>query len=383
MVKPNKPIIILLMLCFCIFPVMVAAAADENVDIPAGTFVAGSTFQHGGKIRIDGTIDGDLYVAGQDIWINGTVNGDVLGAGQNLTITGRVEGDIRVAGQNIRLQGPVDGSATVAGQNIYVEKSAQVGRDLVTAGASTRINGKVGRNIYGAMEEIQISNSIGGNVRLFGVNTVQLLDGTVINGDIVYDSPKKADIKTGAVIAGKETWNQTKTDPVNINNQYNPLSSTFGFVISLVGLLLVWLVGKLVHPEVWSTLAKPLKKTPGVSIGLGVLILLAAPVICIILMFTVVGIPLAIISLLLYGVLLYMSKLIVAQYMIELTAARFNYTKHEFWLLLPAVVLLMLATRIPYIGWIISLTIISTGLGSTFKAMIDRSGSDKTDTPVE
>lgn len=364
--------VFLLLLFVLAIPVWGLMAQEERMVIPAERTINGSVFRAGQEVRVNGTVNGDLFVAGRDIVITGLVKGDVIAAGQNITISGPVEGDVRLAGQSVSLQSPIQGSATIAGQYLNLAGNLELGRDLVATGYEVNLYGTVKRNVYGSMENMMISGTVGNTVRLYEVTSLKVNDSAVIGGNLIYGSPTRAAISQAATLAGKETWHQIIREPGTTENRIVTRESVTGFLISLAGLLLVWLVGKLSAPQCWKRLSAPPLKQPGTTIGLGLLLLLAVPVLAILLMFTVIGIPLAFISLLLYGIVLYVSRVITAQYLVETLAPRFHYHGHEFWLLLPALLVIILAAKIPYVGWFISLAVLSMGLGSTFKALLNR-----------
>lgn len=376
MKKKAVTYIILSTLMIFALPVLALMAQDERTVIPAEQTINGSVFRAGQEVRVSGTVNGDLFVAGQDIVVSGTVNGDVIAAGQNITISGPVGGDVRLAGQHIILQGPIRGSATLAGQYLNLVGNLEVGRDLVATGYDVNLNAAVKRNIYGSMENMTISGTVGNNVRLYEVTSLKVNDGAIIGGNLVYGSPSRASIDPNTTITGNESWQKIVREPRPTETRFITRASITGFLISLAGLLLVWLIGKISAPQCWKQLAAPSVKQPGATLGMGLLFLLAVPVLVIFLMFTVIGIPLALISLLLYGIGIYISRIIVAQYLAEILAPRLNYRGHEFWLLLAALLVMMLAVKIPYIGWIITLAVLSLGLGSIFKAAIRRPGAE-------
>ena len=113
------------------------------------------------------------------------------------------------------------------------------------------------------------------------------------------------------------------------------------------------------------------------SLGSGVLLLIAIPLIALILMITVIGIPLGLIVLFAYIVILYISKIFVG---LAIGRPIVTYAKKEssspYWHLVVGLIVIALATKIPLVGFLISIVVVLAGLGAlfmTWKSMSDES----------
>jgi|GEM_PF-239855 len=385
----------ILALLFLIWSLMVSTVCSADikpqtmVTVLPDQILTGPVFLHGQDINVHGTIDGDLYVAGQNINIDAAVKGDIIAAGQSLTIAGPVEGDIRLAGQSVSLIGKVTGSASIACQTLRINDQAEINRDLFMMCADASVDGKVGRFLQGAANSVTISGVIGNSIRLHNVGSLRLMDGSQVNGDLAYSSPQKAIISPNAKLQGKENWTQVNIaleEPSTREKQRSwgwfGLGIT-GFIISLCGSLLVWWVVRLWRPSAWQTLSKPIEDKFGGSLGMGILLLLATPVMIVLLLITVIGIPLALILFVIYLLLLYLSKIIVAQALGDYLSKRRNMKMHSFWIFLMSLVFLMLLISIPFIGWILSIAVLSLGIGSTFGILSRRKDESSTPIPSE
>jgi len=105
--------------------------------------------------------------------------------------------------------------------------------------------------------------------------------------------------------------------------------------------------------------------------------LIAIPLIAMILMITVIGLPLGLIVLFTYIVILYISKIFVG---LAIGRSIVTYVKKEisspYWHLVVGLIIIVFATRLPLVGFLISLIVILTGLGAlfmTWKSMSDES----------
>ena len=358
---------VVLITLLLLMPVDTLQAARAVDYVPAGQMVEGPLLMAGERIRIDGLVDGDIYAAGNDISITGEVTGDIIAAAQNISISGPVTGDLRLAGQNIRLLGVTTGSATIFTQYLDFGSQAAVGRDMLVFASSSRLEGNLQRNLKGSMEDLYISGTIGKDIELYDIGKLEL-DNAQIGGNLSYKSYEKAAINPDTVIDGEEQWTE-KTISSAEPTKSSPWSFVGGVMINLAGLLLIWGLLRLWRPTFWQEITQAVRKKPGSSAGIGLLLLLATPLLAILLLITVIGIPAGIFILLIYGMTLYISILITAQYLAEMLKLRVNYSANDIWLILVLLILLMLAVNIPFIGWIIGTGILSIGLGSVFKTL--------------
>ncbi len=366
---------VLLLLGLILLPVCSLMAAEETVVIAADETREGSTFLAGDTIRIDGTINGDLYVAADTLSLNGTVNGDIIAIGRSLVISGPVKGDVRALAQTIRFRGPVSGSATVASEILHLEKQAAIDRDLVAACSTANLEGSISGSMFAAAGDIFLSGSVAQDVNVH-VSTLNVADGAKVGGNLTYVSATEGNISENAQIGGSLIW-KPETREVSTPKQESPWSAG-SFLVGLAGILIIYWLAKMIWPQLWDQLAQPARDRLPSAVGIGLLLLISIPILAILAMITVIGIPLGIIILIIYGLLLYVSKLVVSIYLAGVLKQKYNL--EQPWLWFAVLVALMLAVDIPYIGWIISVAVLALGLGCGFYAIFG-SGNNKTGTP--
>lgn len=365
--------LIALILLFVLLPVSSLQATMEYV--PAGQVVEGPLLMSGNNIRVDGKVDGDLYATGTDVFISGEVTGDIIAAGQNISISGPVQGDLRLAAQNIRLHGVTQGSATLFCQDLDFNQQAIINKDMLLFARSARLQGDLQRNLKGSLQSLYLSGKIGQNLQLYNVEHLEL-DEAQIGSDLSYRSTNKAVISPGTTINGEEKWRQPSPAQPAPQNKLPSWGIWGGLLINFLGLLIVWGIIKAWRPHLWSQIAEKAGQNLAGSIGIGLLLLLATPILVLVLFLTVIGIPLGIILLLIYMVALYVSILIAAQFLSQILRERMNYSGHDIWPVLALVLLLMLAVKIPFVGWILGLIILSFGLGSILKTLSAKSSTE-------
>lgn len=303
---------------------------SNNVVLSAGQTVNGNYFGTGADVRVDGTVNGDAYVAGGTVTINGRVNGDLLVAGGTVTIRGPVTQDIRVAGGTVTLAGTVGRNVTVAGGTVVIERDANISGSVVA-----------------------------------GVGTMTLASGTQIAGNLSYMSSDVAVIEKGARVKGETDYHATSPRQDKQRTQRNAITGfLWGKIISLVAMYIIGLLFITFLPRFTTRVVDIVKRDSWKSIGLGMVILLVTPLIVIFLMATLIGIPFALATLFGYIMILYIGKIFVAMFLGQWATRSLKRDVSPAWTLFAGLLLHMIITLIPVLGWIAGLFVMLWGTGA-------------------
>jgi cytoskeletal protein CcmA (bactofilin family) len=337
-----------------------------NVNLPEGK-IEGPVFVAGDNVVINGEIDGDVFASGQTVTFNGKINGDLLAAGNTVRINGQVDGDARVVGYNITLAGEINGSFTAAAAELHLLKESRVNRDMQAAVKNLSMAGLVGRHFLGAGESISLDGPLGGNAVIQSVNNLTVGPGGSIAGQLSYKSGNQANIAPEAKIGGITNWTRLEAKEPQHRRGVNWLSQLAWFASGV----LVWGVFTLIFPMMWKTLSKTIAGSPWAGLGWGVLALLATPLAILLLLITVVGIPISLTLAVVYAMLLYAGKLIVADAAGRYLSGRFGWEKR-----VPAIVPFMvglaglvLLTNIPIAGTVINIAVTALAMGAVALAL--------------
>lgn len=330
--------------------------------------VKGPGFYFGKIVQIDGTIDGALFVAAQEIKINGVVKGDLFTASQNVQINGIVDGDVHSAAQEIQITGQINGDALTASEKLIIDKKAIIQRDAILAASQIMHAGSIQRQMLAAAKHILLSGSVNDDANL-AVEDLEVQSSGSINGDLKYTGPNQANIAGDAKVVGKVNWQKVAAKVQKKETFINQLSSV---LFGLAGTLILWIALTLWRPNFWQTTAVPLLERPLVSLGVGALALVFTPLLVIILLITIVGIPLGVIIGITYGIALYAAKIIVAVSVGYWLANKFGWPQlHKgVWLVLLGLSILAVMANLPVIGLFCKLLIILAGLGSLVMAYL-------------
>jgi len=360
---------ILLILAIFILPTTAAQAleaqASNSFYLAKEEISNGNLLVTGKNITIDGTVSGDLIVAAQTLSVTGRIDGDILAIAQTINISGEVGGNIRVIGNAVSLNGPVIRNVNVIGNNFILGDQARIGWDVLSLTNKLEVRGNIDGNLNGRTQDALIYGKIGKNVNLNlsadNLNpSLTLSPESVINGNLTYTSKEAAKIYDQAKISGEIKQNLPVNDQKNdwLPWLWARIFSIFSAII--VGLVLVFLLKNITLKTLEKIKEQPLK-----MIWPGLIVMLILPPISLLLVFTLIGLPLALIIMAGWFIALYFAKIIIAIIIGQLIFKKILKKSEPslLWSMVLGIIICWLLFNIPLIGWILGLVAIWIGLG--------------------
>ncbi len=336
-----------------------AETANRQVTVRSGETITDDLYTASNDVVVAGTLDGNLIAAGDTITINGTVTRDVWAVGSTITINGTVSGSIRGAGNTIVVNGTVSGDLLGAGNTVTVSKGATVGRDVWVGSGELVVDGTVGRNIKARSSSVRINGAVGGAVSVTSSQALQLGPAAVINGSVRSVAPEQPQRDQAARVSGAVDYQPASQTQPNIFERIR--GQLYWFLASVLLLVAILLYAR----RAARTAAALLRKQPGWSLLAGLAFALFVPLAAVILLVTVVGIPLALVSLFGYLLVLYTAKLFVALLAGQLLLQN---DSDRFWPTLGAGLLglfiVYILTALPLVGGVIGLLVAIFGTGA-------------------
>lgn len=362
------------LLLIFIVAAQIRVAAESNpqpvsITLPANQTIDHDYFAGGNDVTILGTINGDVYTAGGNITVLGKVNGDLLAAGGNITIDGDVTQDVRAAGGTIHIGGTVGRNVSVAGGTLEIASNAHIGHNLTAAGGQMTILAPIPGDLNFAGGTISLGERVGGNATGY-VGNLTLLPKALIEGNLTYTSSQPVNMASKSSVQGKVAYitpapQQKKAEESsrNIASGIIAFMATIKF-ISLISSLIVGFLLLSFIPFFVKAADTTLTTRPWGSFGLGIVAALVFPMIFIILLITVIGIPIAFVALGIYLLLLYFAKLltiiIIGKKLVNLVSPKKGY----FWGLVIGAIVYELITFITPINFFIAIITYAIGLGA-------------------
>lgn len=356
-----------------LIPLTVVAAdtAAKNLTVEESVVINDNYVQAGKMLEIDGTINGDVIVAAQSLVINGTVAGDVIAAAQSIRISGNVAGNLRLAASNIEIEGTVGKNATVFANTIEFREGSSVGWSVQSFGNTLHLKGDIAGKLhfYGASAAIDTATVGSDAVFHLDPDGELTVEGpSTIGGNLVYHSSLEASIADDVLVAG-DVERHTPVVKSEGLREFFGTTAFFMKIIGIFGVLVVGLVLVSMAPKTTQSVVSAMRQRTLSNIGLGTLLLFVIPIVGVLLLCTVIGIPLGIIVLLLYGIALYVTHvfagLLVGTWVFE---KLFRMPGAPLlWQFVVGTLLFTLLSWLPFIGWLIVLFATVCALGAIFK----------------
>ena len=179
------------------------------------------------------------------------------------------------------------------------------------AGESVKSKGSVGRDLFFAAETMEVGGSVERNARGYG-KQIAVSSGSSVGGDLHVTAPSNdaLEVDEGATVTGETT---VKIHEEHERRAFMYPGFYFGVFAEAIAMMLLGLLLVTLFPSLRPTAPESSREVLR-DMGIGFLVLIAAPVAMLIIAFTVIGIPISITLAMIYAVLLFISKLVVAYF---------------------------------------------------------------------
>lgn len=349
------------------------SAQDLSGEVMLPSTPASPTFRTS-SIPAGETIPGDLYIAGETISVAGTVLGDLYVAGSQVDLSGTVAGDVIVAGGQLNLGGTIDGSLRGVGGQVFV--SSKIAKNMsIVSGALI---------VDSATQLAGNATAVAGTVRLDAPlpNNATVLAGTLsllkpIQGSLMYATDTKSSPVDEALVSGSVTRHEFKQPSSQMMSKPDEKATkAFLSILSIihlasqlvVGLLLIYLVPKFMQKSAHTFSTQTAK-----SIGIGFVTLIVLPFVAVFLAITLIGLPLGVLTLVGYGVLMYIGQFVAYYAIGQAVSHKLGKKWGASAVFTLGLLTLTLVGFIPLLGWVASMLAHVAGVGAlvlTKKEMI-------------
>ena len=284
---------------------------NKKLFITFAMFLLLSSFVFAEEYNLSNDIASNVYLAENDLNLNNSIYGDAFFVSNNVAINGLVDKDLSVISSDFMLTGTV-------------------GDDLRVLSSSINIEGYVFNEVllYGSYVSISNSSILGGPVKIYA-NAVTI-DG-VIKGDakvyadrIVFNGiiEKDAYFESDDLIMGPDAqvlgnFISSKDLEINSSNVHgqvidSDVKENDGFIGKLISFLMLVVVGfvvLLVARKFAVRTTDAIQKRSFASFLAGLIILIATPIVAVLLLITIIGVPLAILLFIAYGLVIFLGAI--------------------------------------------------------------------------
>jgi len=311
-------------------------------------------------------VQGDVVVAGGSVSVLNSVAEDVLAAGGTVNIMASVGDDIRAAGGSVAILGHVGGDVVAAGGTVIIDAASIVEGRAWLAGGTVTVAGNVNQELKVSGRQIILAGTINGDVEVYA-ESVEIKPSTVIKGSLTYSAPGEADIHHDATIEGEISHKKIVLE--DFEESGTGLFASLMFYISLaVSAIALFLL----LPHRTMLVVKQLQDSPVKSAGLGLALLTSTPIIALMLLVSVVGVPIALVALALYAVVLIVGLLIAVIWVGELVSRKLEKQtdaskRARVWSIVTGAVSLFIIDLIPLVGGLVFFVVLVLGVGGVMQ----------------
>jgi len=335
-----------------------AGAVQTSVQKQSGD----DLYAAGASVQVSQPVAGDAVVAGATVLFTGEVAQDVLAAGGSVTVTRAVADDIRAAGGSITVTDRIGGDAVLAGGSVTLAPGSTVAGNVWTAAGVVHLSGAVEGDVEAAGGEVIVGGRIDGDANILA-ESLEVRAGAVITGTLHHRGPRPPSIAEDAEV-GEVVYTERRFEGRGISW----LGGLFALLLVMLSLavctlLLVWLM-----PNVSREAARNSRARMLLSLGVGLLTVIATPLIASALFTLVLTTPIAVALLASYVVVLIGGSLVAVACLGAWIRDRFMSGRGEgagryALSVLAAALVYGIVALIPFIGVLIVLLAFVTGVG--------------------
>ena len=361
--------------------------AGEDVFVSQNESLTEDLALFASTISVDGYVDADVTAFARSILITGVINQDFHGGAGIVDLTGQVGDDFFAGGRYVDVRGPVGDDAIVFCQRFTLANSGRVGGEARVWCAEAYFQGDVDGNLRASCDRAEIHGHVGGDmaveaktIKIAGPvdgdaalkgGTIVLLPGCIINGGLTYSSPGEIEIQEGAQVLGSierreiEVTVKKKTPPEEFLKSLGAiwvfLKVAFFVGQIIVGLILLGLFRRrTVH------MATSFSGHIWKSLGIGIAFAFCAFFASLILPFTIIGLPLAIMLICFSLIIWYLSSIVVGLALGGHMVGAFKQPRTGRLVggLILGLFILRALSFIPILGFLIQLLVVLAGMGA-------------------
>jgi cytoskeletal protein CcmA (bactofilin family) len=329
-----------------------------TVDLGKDHFAAGQ------NVTVAMPVAGDLLAAGREITLDDKVGGDAAAAGGTVRLNGNISDNTYAAGGQVFVNGTISRNARIAGGTVELAPSSRIEGGASIAAGRARLSGSIGGYLQAAGGSLYLDGPVGGDVEA-AARQIELGPNTRINGRLRYRSNGTLKQDAGAqVLGGIEQL------PFEVRTA-RAVGRGFAWVAFLfwtLGLMLLVAILLLLLPG-FANVIGMLEARPGMSALLGFAMLVCIPIASVILLITLIGAPLGLLSIAAYFALLMVGYLAAAAVVGDVLLKRLRRGTAETagWRIAAAICgifIISILGRIPVLGGLIVFVALIMGIGA-------------------
>lgn len=364
---------------------MAAHAQDQNND-HGMLSIGGDEYIGGNSATISAPVKNDGFAVGNDVIISANVFGDVHAMGNTINISGDVAMDVYIAGNEIDVSGSIGQDASIAGNKIVLNGQS-VGGNVRAVGRLVTVEAPVKGSAIVVAQTLILNTTITGDLNFTGA-AIEFGAGAKVAGNVLVQSDNEIDVPTSVAAANRVTFVETQMHEMageagklaedTTRNVIPGFIPGLGFLVALfaVGMIYLALMRKNASSAYQAFSAKPFR-----SLFIGLFTLSAYVGLGIVLLFTLIGIPLAPIAFMWLALMVFVGfatgAFFIARRVFEAFGQDVNSLGMQALALAAGLALIWVLGFLPFLGWSAKVMTVFLGLGGMSLAFMYRQSAPK------
>jgi len=284
--------------------------------------------------------------------------------GGDVNISEATEGPVVAMAGSVTVSAPVNGTVRAAAGQVTIAKGGVIKGDVSAAAGDVTVDGSIDGRLHAAAGHVRINGPVTGNASI-AAGTLELGPEARIQGKLTFRGEELVR-DPAAVVAGGVDQRVG-----GAHGNWHERSPTERFLhgwIWTIGLMVLAAIIAAALPGPSNRMAGELRQHPWITLGIGFVALVAVPIAGVLLMFTIIGIPIALLVLMAYGVLLLAGYVWLAVVVggLLLDRVRPDVAALAAWRAGAAVLAMLviaLLVRVPYVGGTAHFIALMLGMG--------------------
>lgn len=329
-----------------------------------------------GRIIVAGQAQDDLFLLGVSdtiksdgtngvVTLEGECRNDVWALGNIVELSGQVRDHARFLARTVTISGSITRGALLMGSAVHLTKTSQLGGDAWLMGENLVAEGIVQGCLTMMGQNATLAGTFATNVYVVAQDIV-VLPGTKIAGNLVYRSATELILDKDVTLGGqlvRESMPASPSGGVLAPFQSVIVQLWLFAAALLVGAIFFWLF-PLVGQQAVTQLATSFWK----CLLVGFCVLALSPMVCLLAAISLVGLPFSLMLMTALGLLMYLSKLVVAVHIGRLGLLGRRNTRFA-WVFLLGLAVLYVGASAGVVGMIVWFLIVCAGTGSLVLAL--------------
>ena len=332
-----------------------------------------------GRITLAGQARDDLFLLGASdtmksdgtngvVALVGECQNDVWALGNIVELSGQVRDHARFLARTVTVSGSIARGALLMGSAVHLTKTSRLDGDAWLMGENLVAEGTVQGRLTMLGQNVTLAGTFATNVHVMAQDIV-VLPGTRIAGNLVYRSATELILDKDVTLVGQLIREPMPASPSG--GLFSPLQSVvvqlWLFAAALVvGAIFFWL-----FPQVGQQAVAHLTTSFWKCLLVGFFVLALSPMVCLLAAISLVGLPFSLLVMTALGILMYLSKLVVAVYIGRL--GLFGLRQVRFvWVFFLGLLFLYIGASAGVVGIIVWFLIVCAGTGSLVLTLCPR-----------